>query len=478
MSKSTWGVIVSAAFTAASSVIPIPEGYRHYVVITSVTLLVSACIGWLWAHKKERFSASNDEGQPKVELELKGGLIGARVTNNNESEVRVEDIWIYSMDVTGATTVAKKIPKQAYVRAKGMPHQMAPHSSFEVVFRYSEGAFQSYGQSHPAQTPEQYWIEVKLEDGRVISSDHRQIVIAGQDRPLERDQQRVSIAHARDMLANYGKAVASCVHPIQALLEVRAFDLDTNDDLVRFCADINKFHPHPFQNWPTRQEDWLAVLWNLRFRGITIKTPADEYEAMKALYLDAPPERFPHEQVSTSDCLRLQITALPANPNTRNKTQLGWTIRGRPAFDADCLFSVHNPNLKQAVDGVAFRLLGSDPPLLSARGFDPLTNDADLRRLPLTLDTGEILKGDQTGQVRVFRATRHPMAEKHLKNIRIEFGEKPTGKPIDQFVPQAYDHMLIVEAVATGLPRTEAQFQIHFSVNADESVFVLTKLPV
>lgn len=111
----------------------------------------------------------------KVELQSDDGLIAARVTNRSGFEIRVEDLWIASVDLAAKKTEAKTIQKFRFKRCIGMPHAMPPRSSFEVTFRYSDGAFQNYAQSHPDLAQTEYWVEVKLEDGTVIPSQRRQI---------------------------------------------------------------------------------------------------------------------------------------------------------------------------------------------------------------------------------------------------------------------------------------------------------------
>ena len=56
---------------------------------------------------------------------------------------------------------------------------MPARSSFEVTFLYGENAFRSFAQAHPkgpAQT--EYWVEVKLEDGTIVPSDHKNLTSA------------------------------------------------------------------------------------------------------------------------------------------------------------------------------------------------------------------------------------------------------------------------------------------------------------
>jgi hypothetical protein len=281
-----------------------------------------------------------------------------------------------------------------------------------------------------------------------------------------------------EMFYNCLGKIRQGIHPLKALQDVGAYKLDANDDLVNFCNDL-VLHgaTNPYETVPLPEEHWLGFL------KIAVGRDLGTADGLLAALDDV--QTLPtkqKKQARTSPDLvgpfQLRIDALPAAPNTENKTQLAWTLQKKPAFDAGCIFSVYNPNLTQGVDGVAFRLLSIQPPFLSARGFDPITEDSKLRRLKLPLDTGEILKGDQTGQVCIFHATRHPMGEPKLDNIRIEFGEKKTGQPVRQFIPQTRDHTITVEVAASGLQRTQAQFNIEFCVQSDEPVFMLNKLPL
>jgi hypothetical protein len=58
-----------------------------------------------------------------------------------------------------------------------MPHVMPPRSSFEVVFNLSDAGLHSYAQARPEYAQTEYWVEVKLEDGTVVPSDHRRVAV-------------------------------------------------------------------------------------------------------------------------------------------------------------------------------------------------------------------------------------------------------------------------------------------------------------
>jgi hypothetical protein len=103
----------------------------------------------------------------EVALQLEHGLIGVRVTNHNDSEARVEKLWISSVDAAGKKTIVENRVHE-FKRCEKIPHVMPPHSSFEVTFRLSEGGFQTYGQS-------EYYAEVKIEDGSLFSSEHKSL---------------------------------------------------------------------------------------------------------------------------------------------------------------------------------------------------------------------------------------------------------------------------------------------------------------
>lgn len=111
-----------------------------------------------------------------VEIELEDGLIGTRVTNpDHDHQARIEDAWIASVDAQGRKTEAKTIHKYKFKRCEKLPHVMPPSSSFQFRFLYGENAFLSYAQSHPNRAQTEYWVEVKLEDGTVIPSEHRKL---------------------------------------------------------------------------------------------------------------------------------------------------------------------------------------------------------------------------------------------------------------------------------------------------------------
>jgi hypothetical protein len=114
------------------------------------------------------------EQNPKVELQSEGGFIVARITNRSDSEVRVEHLWIVVVDVTGKKTLEKDRIRE-FKRCAKMPHVMPPHSSFEAIFSFSEGGFRSHALNPLAIAVKEYWIEVKLEDGTIIPSEHREI---------------------------------------------------------------------------------------------------------------------------------------------------------------------------------------------------------------------------------------------------------------------------------------------------------------
>jgi hypothetical protein len=175
----------------------------------------------------------------------------------------------------------------------------------------------------------------------------------------------------------------------------------------------------------------------------------------------------------------LQVEALQASPRTENKTQLGWTMKGKPTFHGDCILSIQNPNLTQGITGVGFRLLSIKPALLSARGFDPMTEDQTLRCIKFPIDDirDNILRGGQKGHVRVFTATRKPFAEPQiLENITVQFGGEWPIESRKEFTPQS-EHILSVEASGDGLQTTVTQFKASFSAKREEPVFTLTKLP-
>jgi hypothetical protein len=50
VSKSTWGVVVSVAFTIVVSVTPISERWRSVIVFIAWLLLLFSSVGWLLAH--------------------------------------------------------------------------------------------------------------------------------------------------------------------------------------------------------------------------------------------------------------------------------------------------------------------------------------------------------------------------------------------------------------------------------------------
>lgn len=313
-------------------------------------------------------------------------------------------------------------------------------------------------------------------NGRAWSRSSPAVAPDNASKGLSETEDRKTLDEGKAMFYDCLAKIRQGVDPLKALQDVQAYEFDSNDDLVRFCDDLTLHGAtNPCEGLPVPKEHWLG------FMKVAVGRDLGTNEGLLAALDDVQKlsNRLKNQSQASATVgpLRLRIDALPATPNMKNKTQLAWTLKQKPAFDADCIFSVHNPNLAQGVDGVAFRLLSIQPPLRSARGFDPITEDSKLRRLKFALDTGETLKGDQTGQVRVFRATRHPMGEGKLDNIRIEFGETPTGQPLNQFVPQAHDHTMTVEVVASGLRRTEEQFNIEFSVKPNEPVFTLTKLP-
>jgi hypothetical protein len=175
----------------------------------------------------------------------------------------------------------------------------------------------------------------------------------------------------------------------------------------------------------------------------------------------------------------LEIEALPPSANLTNKTQLGWTTTGRPVFDGDCIFRIHNPNHTQEIDGVEFRLLSIQPALVSVRRFDPSTDDTKLRRLRhnFTDIDGKTLKGGQTGDICVMSMTRSFAPEESLENICIELGDKRTNDIRNKFMPTTTEHILTAEVTGNGLPRTESQFRLVFSANTGEPVFTMAKLP-
>jgi hypothetical protein len=128
----------------------------------------------------------------EIQLESEGGLISARITNRNDSEVRVEDLWVATVDATGKKTLARNRIRK-FKRCAQMPHVMPPHSSFEVVFNLSDAGFHSYAQAHPYHAQTEYWVEVKLEDGTVLSGDHRQVRI-GSNQPTGLEPQPLIVA--------------------------------------------------------------------------------------------------------------------------------------------------------------------------------------------------------------------------------------------------------------------------------------------
>jgi hypothetical protein len=111
-----------------------------------------------------------------VQLRTEGGRIGARVTNlSYSSEERVEDVWLVCADASGKETVLP--PKSKLKRCTEVPHVMPARSSFEVTFYHSENSFISQAQAVPKYAQSEYWVEVKLEDGTVIPSEHREITM-------------------------------------------------------------------------------------------------------------------------------------------------------------------------------------------------------------------------------------------------------------------------------------------------------------
>jgi len=122
------------------------------------------------------------EGQkltnPEIKLRSDRGLIFAQVTNRSDFDVRVVDVCMISRDATGQE--ARESRKYEFKRWRGM--LMQPHSSFEVMFSASEASYTAYLQEHPEHSPIEYFVEVKLEDGAVISSDHRQVAVTAQSK--------------------------------------------------------------------------------------------------------------------------------------------------------------------------------------------------------------------------------------------------------------------------------------------------------
>lgn len=123
---------------------------------------------------------------PEIKLRSDRGLIFARVTNRSDFDVRVVDVCMISRDATGQESreTRKYEFKREFKRWNGMHYVMPPHSSFEVIFSASEASYTAYLQEHSEHSPIEFFVEVKLEDGAVISSHHRQVVVTGQSKRL------------------------------------------------------------------------------------------------------------------------------------------------------------------------------------------------------------------------------------------------------------------------------------------------------
>jgi hypothetical protein len=309
---------------------------------------------------------------------------------------------------------------------------------------------------------------------------------------IEANKQREK--HRRDIflcIVDYHKK--NSYDGLKSLQVCKADELENNDELLKLCAELEKYdHPNPLAEirGHVPQERSLDFLKEARLRGMDLADKSEltqyfikrhpAYKQLSARNRSPAVDNTATASAKTGSSFKpLHVEALPPTPNLANKTQLGRKITGQAVVDADCILRIRNPNPIQGIDGVEFRLLSIQPELVSLRGFDPTTDDTKLRRLRFSFTDidGKTLKGGQTGDVCVLAVTRNFAAEESLKNIIIELGGKRTNDTRNKFIPATIDHILTVEVTANGLPRTESQFHIFFSVKSDEPVFTITKLP-
>ena len=225
----------------------------------------------------------------EVALQIVDGLIGARITNRSDSEVRVEDLWIASLDATGKKTEAKKIRKHKFTRCHGMPHLMLAHSSFEATFVCSEGAFQSYGQSHPHQAQTEYWIEVKLEDGTVVPSGHRSLITANQTLSGRKRSPTVSKL-INDALRIIGEDKVQFT--LYALQKAGVGDLDSEEEFLDAReAIIQRNLPDPIKGLSITEYGltWLALIRFANRRELGLYNPVAVYDCVQKYLAESTP---------------------------------------------------------------------------------------------------------------------------------------------------------------------------------------------
>jgi hypothetical protein len=162
----------------------------------------------------------------------------------------------------------------------------------------------------------------------------------------------------------------------------------------------------------------------------------------------------------------------------QNLTQVGFDMKGKPAWSLDCEISIRNLHPTQGITDVTLRVLDIGPPMKAVPAHYPRTQDATLRRVHFSfidIPSGKSLLGDQTGHVRIFKAARRIVFSESKTEVGVTFyGKWPQGLKAE-FSPQA-EHLLTVEVTASGVKKQEAHFQLAFSTDLKEPVLTVCKI--
>jgi hypothetical protein len=306
--------------------------------------------------------------------------------------------------------------------------------------------------------------QIELENGTVVASP----TIPPPKPPQCADKRSLEPLDYRDkLMVACADAIDAGKQMFWALLDVRADELTDNEDLVYICETLaTEGHKNQLDSIP--KSSWLYVLKKARLRPNRPRSEVELYDFICELANLRP---------NTRADAALTIEALPPRPNTRNLTQLGWSNRGRPPFDAFCILSVRNSSQTVEVGDIVFRLLRIEPDLVSERGIDPATDSVGLRKLKFAFDDVErqTLKPGQSAYIELFEASRLPVQQDAPSNIIVEFSGKGPAGARNRFVA-ASSHVMTVEVAAKGVSRVEAQFLITFSNKSDEPVFTISAI--
>ena len=154
---------------------------------------------------------------------------------------------------------------------------MPPRSSFEVTFTCSEGTFLSERMRRPQFAPTEYWIDVKLEDGTIVSSQHQELPIP---KPTERPFGVTKVIDEAMRRIREDKVTFT----LYALQKAGVGSLNSEEEFLDVCeAIIQRNEPDPTKDLSIAKYGltWIELVRFANRKGIDLYSPTAVYDCIQ-----------------------------------------------------------------------------------------------------------------------------------------------------------------------------------------------------